>query len=420
MRLFNKNKIKTISKNKDYRTLVSNFGYLTLLQVAGYLFPLISIPYLARVIGAEGLGRVAFGTAVAAWFLSISTWGFNYTGTRDAARNREDNEKLSAIFSNVFWARFSLTAVGFVVLLLLIFTIPSFRDNWLVLVLSFLAIPANILFPEWFFQALERMKFITILRLLSKLLFTLSIFIFIKAPEDYYMSPLITATGDFVAGFIALYFILKRWGIKLLSPSITTVWNTINKGKDIFINNFFPNLWHSMSAVFLGTFHGSVANGVLSAGEKCQSIFQQFFGILSRTFFPFFFFFFEKHAFYAKVSISTSIFFSIILYLFAPLFIDIFYTDEFGDAVILARILAPSLCFLTISEVYGTNYLILKGYERLIRNITAYVSVFGFILAWVLVYYYSYYGAAITLVTCRGLMALLKMFYALRIKNQKI
>ena len=205
MRLFNKNKIKTISKNKDYRTLVSNFGYLTLLQVAGYLFPLISIPYLARVIGADGLGRVAFGSAVAAWFLSVSTWGFNYTGTRDAARNREDNSKLSEIFSNVLWARFSLTLIGFIILIALIFIIPSFRSNWLVLVLSFLAIPANILFPEWFFQALERMKFITILRLLSKLLFTLSIFVFITRPEDYYLSPLI-CNRRFFCRFFGIVF----------------------------------------------------------------------------------------------------------------------------------------------------------------------------------------------------------------------
>ena len=419
MRLINKNKINKISKNKDYRVLVSNFGYLTLLQVAGYLFPLISIPYLARVIGADGLGKVAFGTAVTAWFLSISTWGFNYTGTRDAARCRDNNLKLSDIFSNVLWARLTLTTLGFIILIILIFIIPSFRNNWLVLVLSFLAIPANILFPEWFFQALERMKFITILRLLSKLLFTLSIFIFIKAPEDYYMSPLISAVGDFFAGFIALYFIIKRWGIKIVPPSFATIFQTINKGKDIFINNFFPNLWGSMSTVFLGSFHGSAATGILSAGEKCQNIFQQFFTILSRTFFPFLSRHIEKHHIYSRISISISLFFSLLLFLIAPYFIHLFYTDEFEDAIIIAQILAPSLVFLTMSEVYGTNYLILKGYEKLIRNITAIVSIFGLCLSCVMVYYFSYYGAAITLVVCRGLMAFLKMYYSIRIKSER-
>jgi len=173
-------KYNTLSNNQDYKSLVSNFSYLTLLQVAGYLFPLITIPYLSRVIGVEGIGRVAFGAAVITWFMSISTWGFNYTATREAARNRDDLNKLSEIFSNVFWARSALAFLCFIVLLGLIIVISSFRENKLVLLITFLTIPGNILFPEWLFQALERMKYITILSLISKLLFTLTIFIFNK------------------------------------------------------------------------------------------------------------------------------------------------------------------------------------------------------------------------------------------------
>ena len=275
-----KTNYKKFKGNKDYKVLASNFGYLTLLQVAGYLFPLINIPYLARVVGAAGIGKVAFGSAVATWFLSVSTWGFNYTGTRDAARNREDKDKLSEIFSNVLWARFTLTVIGFIILLFLIAVIPSFRENWHVLLMSFLIIPANIIFPEWMFQALERMRYITILSLVSKLIFTLSIFVVVKEPGDYYLQPLMHAIGGVVAGGIALYFIICRWEIRLVKPSFKMIYSTIAKGSNIFINNFFPNLWNSMSTVFLGAFYGSVANGILSAGNKCLTIFQQFFSIL--------------------------------------------------------------------------------------------------------------------------------------------
>jgi len=406
-----------VKGNKDYWALLSNFGYLTLLQVAGYLFPLINIPYLARVVGANGIGCVAFGSAVTLWFLSVSTWGFNYTATRDAARNRDNNTKLSEIFSNVFWARMTLMLICFVILLILIEIIPSFHENRLVLLISFLMIPADILFPEWMFQALERMKYITILSLLSKLIFTLSIFVFVNEPDDYYLQPLITAIGSFVAGGIALYFIMCRWKIKLLKPSLKNIFDTINKGKDIFINQFFPNLWGSMSVVFLGAFHGSVSNGIFAAGQKCQSLFQQFFSILTRTFFPFLSRHLDKHTVYAKYTLLMATLFSVALFLFAPLFVHIFYTEEFEDAIIIARILSPTLLFLTISEVYGTNYLILRGYEKLIRNITASVSLLGFFLALVLTYYFDAYGASITLLICRGGIAFLKMYYSLKIKK---
>lgn len=412
-------KFNVLSKNKDYKSLVSNFSYLTLLQVAGYLFPLITIPYLSRVIGAEGIGRVAFGAAVITWFMSISTWGFNFTATREAARNRDDINKLSEIFSNVFWARSALTLLSFIVLLGLMLIIPSFRANKLVLLITFLTIPANILFPEWLFQALERMKYITILSLISKFLFTLTIFIFVKEPEDYYLDPLMAVTGSFVAGGIALYIIIHKWGIRIVKPSISVIIKTIKGGADVFINNFMPNLYNSMSYVLLGAFSGNASTGLLSAGEKCLNIFQQFMSILARTFFPFLSRRGDKHSIYAKISISVSSLLAIILFVFAPLFIKIFYTEEFTDAILLSRILSISIVFLTINNVYGTNYLILNGGERPLRNITMVCSVLGFVLAVFFIKVWGCYGAAVVIVLVRGITSMSIMSYALRLKRKK-
>lgn len=411
-------KFNVLSKNKDYKSLVSNFSYLTLLQVAGYLFPLITIPYLSRVIGAEGIGRVAFGAAVITWFMSISTWGFNFTATREAARNRDDIIKLSEIFSNVFWARSALTLLSFIVLLGLMLIIPSFRANKLVLLITFLTIPANILFPEWLFQALERMKYITILSLISKFLFTLTIFIFVKEPEDYYLDPLMAVIGSFVAGGIALYIIIHKWGIRIVKPSISVIIKTIKGGADVFINNFMPNLYNSMSYVLLGAFSGNASTGLLSAGEKCLNIFQQFMSILARTFFPFLSRRGDKHSIYAKISISVSSLLAIILFVFAPLFIKIFYTEEFTDAILLSRILSISIVFLTINNVYGTNYLILNGGERPLRNITMVCSVLGFVLAVFFIKMWGCYGAAVVIVLVRGITSMSIMSYSLRLKRK--
>lgn len=91
--------------SKDGKILVSNFLYLTLMQVAGFIFPLLTLPYLAKIIGTNGFGRIAFASAVIIWLQTISDWGFNYTATRNIARNRDDKQIVSKIFSSVFWAR---------------------------------------------------------------------------------------------------------------------------------------------------------------------------------------------------------------------------------------------------------------------------------------------------------------------------
>src|SRR5690554_835565 len=216
-----------IKKNKDGRTLVANFGYLSLLQVAGYIFPLITMPYLARVIGVDGFGKIAFASAVVVWFQTVSDWGFNYTATRDVAKNRDDKEKVSEIFSNVLWARCLLMIVSFLLLLITIFIVPIFRENYAIILVTFLLVPGHIMFPDWFFQAMERMKYITILNLISKLLFTIAVFVFIKNKSDFILQPLFTTLGFIVSGIISMYVIIYKWQIRIKRPEFASVLITI-------------------------------------------------------------------------------------------------------------------------------------------------------------------------------------------------
>lgn len=169
---------KQIAASKEGRTVFANFGYLSLLQVAGYVFPLISMPYLARVIGAEGFGKIAFASAIVVWIQTISDWGFNLTATRDVAQNRNNKELVSRIFSNVLWARSVLTLLSGIILLLVVLLVPYLRENADIIFVTFLLVPGYILFPEWFFQAIEKMKYTTFFNLFLKLVFTVAVFVF--------------------------------------------------------------------------------------------------------------------------------------------------------------------------------------------------------------------------------------------------
>lgn len=410
--------IERLKGSKDSKVLVQNFAYLSLLQVAGYLFPLITMPYLARVIGVDGFGKIAFASAVMIWIQTIADWGFNFTATRDVAQNRDNTQKVSEIFSNVLWARCSLMLLSFLFLMLLIAIFPKFRTNIDILLISFLMIPGHILFPDWFFQAMERMKYITILNLISKLLFTIAVFIFIREKDDYILQPLLTSLGFVVSGIIAFYYILVKWNVKLYKPSILGIAATIRKSTDVFLNNLMPNLYNSFSTVLLGVFGGDIANGKLDAGAKFVNIAQQFMSVLSRTFFPFLSRKLDKHYVYARLNIALSLLISLALFLFAPLIINWFFTPEFSDSIIVLRIMSISIFFLALSNIYGTNYMIIAGYERQLRNITAITSVIGFALSFPLIYFGGFIGAAITVTMTRGLLGVSIMIKAksLRLK----
>lgn len=406
-----------ILSSKDGKTLFANLGYLSLLQIAGYIFPLITIPYLAKVIGVGGFGKIAFASSVIIWFQTISDWGFNYTATRDVAKNRNDIERVSDIFSSVFWARCLLMIVSFIILVFLIILIPKFREDANVIFATFLMIPGYIMFPEWFFQAMERMKYITILNLLSKALFTIAVFIFVKEKSDYILQPLFVSCGYILSGVLAFYYIRRIWRIKLKKIPLATIFNTIRNSFDVFLNNIMPNLYNSFSTMLLGFVGGPSANGIYDAGCKFVNIAQQFMQVVSRTFFPFLSRKIEKHHLYVMINVFLSAVSSLLLFLLSPLLIKLFFTPEFVSSIIIMKIMSISLFFLMLSDVYGTNYMIIQGKERKLRNITLICSLIGFAISFPLIHYFDYIGAALTVTITRGLLGFNSMFYAKRLQN---
>ena len=412
----NINKINRIRKSKDGKTLVANFGYLSLLQIAGYIFPLITLPYLAKVIGVECFGKIAFASAIIGWFQTVADWGFNYTATRDVARNRDNKEKVSEIFSNVLWSRCVLMIISFILLLILIFLIPKFRESSSVILVTFLIIPGYIMFPDWFFQAMERMKYITILNILSKFLFTIAVFLFIKEKSDFILQPLFVSLGSLISGIVAMYFILIRWKVKLKMSSFRAIINTIGGSTDIFINNLMPNLYNSFSTVLLGFFGGEIANGRLDAGSRFIGISQQFMTVISRTFYPFLSRRIDKHDMYAKINVYVSLIISLLLFACAPILIKLFFNREFYDSIIVLQIMSISIFFLSLSNIYGTNYLIIQGYEKQLRNVTFVSSIIGFTLSFPLIYYFNFIGAAITITLTRGILGISVMWQARKLK----
>ena len=413
------NKYKDILKNKEGKVIVANFSYLFLLQIAGYLFPLLTMPYLARVIGADGFGRIAVAYALIIWIQTITDWGFNYTATRDVAKNRNDKDKVSHILSNVIWAKFILLLFSFILLLFLVYFVPIFRENYLVVWATFLMVPGHILFPDWFFQALERMKYITILNLLSKLLFTIAIFVFIKDKADYIYQPLFISLGFILSGIISLYYIFVKWGYKFHKPDIEGIFNAIKGSTDIFINNLAPNLYNSFSVVLLGFYSTPQQNGIYDAGKKFTTIIQNFMNIFTRVFFPYFSRKSQGYRVYALSSVLLSVVLVILMIIFAPVLIRVFFGSEFIDSVLILRITSVSLIFLMMSSVFGVNYLLVKGHDKVLRNITIVSSIIGFALAFPLVKYFEAIGVAVVYTFTSSLIGLGSMIYAYKMTKIK-
>ncbi|MDL2330442.1 flippase [Odoribacter sp. OttesenSCG-928-A06] len=411
-------RIRNSYKNSENtKALVDNFAFLIMLKAASFVFPLITLPYLSKVIGVEKFGAIAFATAMMTFIETITDWGFNYTATRDVAKCRDDLKQVSRIFSEVIWCKLILAGICFLVLYIMCNYIPYLNNYKTLLFFTFAYIPGQIFFPEWLFQAFERMKYITILSLLSKLVFTILIFACIKEDTDYIYHPLLNAAGYIVSGIFALYIIFNKFRLRLIVPSFNDVYLRLKSSVDMFLSLIFPNLYTSISTVVLQIYCGESATGIYSGGKKMQEIMDQFTQVLSRTFFPFLARHKEKHYIYVYISVVVSALSCAIMFFGADLFVKYLLTPEFKNAATVIRIFSITPFFLFLMNTYGTNYLVIIGKENILRNIIIGCSILGFVLTCFLTIQYSYIGASVSIVAVWGIRGALTYYYAMKYKR---
>ena len=396
-------KLHKYRNSKEATRLTVNFLSLSTLQLLSYIFPLITLPYLAKTIGVNGFGSIAFAAAVIAYFSTFTDWGFRYTAVREISKNRQNIEVVSEIFSRVIVCKTMLMLISAFILFILITFIPLFNKNAIVLWATFMLIPGYILFPDWFFQAMEEMKYITIMTIAAKTIFTVLIFLVIKTEQDFVIEPLLQACGYIVSGGIAFIYAIKHFHIKLSLPSIPMALKSMRQSSNMFVSQFFPTLYNNLSIIMLEGISGAKANGLFSAGFKFVTIMDQITQALSRAFYPFLARRMEKHTFYVRLSGGISILMSILLLTFSHLLVKLFYTSEFYNATLVIQIMACTPFFLFLMNAFGTNGLVLIGKDNILRNIVVVCSILGLVIALISIYLWSYVGVAIALTVTWGI-----------------
>ena len=279
--------IMSQTNKEDYKRLKSNFISLTTLQAANYILPLITLPYLVKTLGIEYFGLLAFATATIAYFGILTDYGFNLTASKEISLHRENKEKVIEIFSSVMSIKFILMLLSFTLLSLLVFTINKFTEHWEIYLLTFGSVIGQFLFPVWFFQGMEKMKYTTYLNLLSKSIFTISIFILVKEESDVYLVPLLLSTGTIIAGGASLYLIKKEFNIPFKLQKVQTIKYYLIDGWHVFLSRFYVSLYTTTNILLLGLMTNNVAVGYYSIVEKIVLAIGGLFEPVNQTIYPY-------------------------------------------------------------------------------------------------------------------------------------
>ena len=330
----------------EKKNLLENFLSLGALQIISYVIPLISLPYLSRVLGVEKFGLVFFAFAFMQYFIILTDYGFGLSATREIAVNRHNQNNLSNIFNSVTIIKLILLFVSFCVLTLACIFVPKLNENWIVFQLSFLMVVGNAIYPVWFFQGMERMKYITFLNILSKTIFLILIFIFIKRDSDYMWVPLLNSMGFLVAGALGMFFAIKEFNIKLYLPK----WNSIKKqfkySSEFFLSRVSVSAYTNTNSFCLGLIGSTLMVGYYVAAEK---IYQAISGIqtpITQALYPFVSKNKDINTYkkWFKIAVLGNIIVCTFVFVCAKWIIAIFYGSEMLEAYKILRI----FCLVTL------------------------------------------------------------------------
>lgn len=409
------NRIKTIRREKK---LLSNIFSLAVLQGANYILPLITLPYLVITLGVEKFGILAFAQAIITYFAILIDYGFNLSATRSIATHSDNREHISSIFSSVLIIKTVLLFCSFLILWLAIHSFDRIGNESAVYYLTFMMLIGNFLFPVWYFQGIEDMKYITYINIFSKLLFTIGIFIFVHTPNDYYLVPMLNSFGIIIGGSIALMIALRH--IHFHIPSFEVIRKTFHDSTSLFISNASITLFTASNTFILGLFASDAIVGVYSSIERLMMAVKNLYVPIYQGLFPWL----SKkqpdeiYSFIKKLLpyiVGFSLISTLVIGIFAhPILSLIYHNDSISNHAYILQIFSLISVFSATNMLF--NYLFLnavKAYNERLK-IFMIAGLFNATLGITLTYLYGITGMSITIVATETVLLLLGVRYYLQ------
>lgn len=404
-------------KNKR---LIDNILSMGALQLVMYIFPLITAPYITRVIGVENYGLVAFANSLIQYFVLFVDYGFELSATKKISQNTHNQNNLSKIFSSVMFAKFILFFISFIIMLLLIIFVPKFHEIWLLIVFSFLTVVGNIFYPVWFFLGVERMRYVTYLNILSRSIFVILLFVFIKKADDYLWLPVLTSIGSLIAGFLSLRLAVKEFGIKLYFPKLKSMLDELKYSTQFFFTRLASYGKANTNTFVLGLLTSNLLVGYYAAAYNIFWAINCFTATVEVSLFPYMnknkdLKLFKKVFFLCLLGFGLM---SIFIYIFAKPIISIYYGAAMTEAYKILRIFCITLFVQRMAGIIGYPLLGAFGHTKECNNATIYSVIIHVICLGLIVVFnkLSVYSIAYLVVFSALINILIKICYIIKYK----
>ena len=396
-----------------------NFLYNILYQFLVLIIPLITAPYLSRTVGASGVGIYSYTYSIVYYFMLLCLLGVNNYGNRTIAKVRDDKEKMSKTFFEIYIFQLIM---GFIMIILYIIYIYAFNIKYQsIAFLQIMFLLSSIFDINWFFFGLEEFKVTIIRNSIVKILSLVLIFLLVKTNDDLWKYVFIMS-GTTLISQLAIWPFLKG-KIKITNISIDGIINHIKPNIILFIPVVAVSIYKIMDKIMLGMMSTIEEVGFYENAEKIVHIPVVIIAALGTVMLPritnmlsngkikeaksyiykslCFVMFLSFAMMFGLIAISED---------FAPFYFGI----EFKKSGILIMLLSITLPFLAFANVIRTQYLIPKEKDRIYLISVILGAVVNLIMNLIFIPKYSSIGACIGTISAE---IVVMIYQSISVKN---
>jgi PST family polysaccharide transporter len=410
----------------DKKSLIESFFSLSMLNGLNILLPFVTLPYIWRVVGVEKYGVYVFILLLVQYCVIISAYGFNFSATKQVSQNRDDIKKLSEIFCSVIASRLLLAFCSLFILFATSFLYVKSRDEFLMLAWGVGIVFGDILVPVWLFQGVEKMRYLTVVNIISKGLFTVLIFVFIQQSSDYKYIILLNAFGYLTAGIISTVLVKRQFGISFFVPKRAEIKFQLREGAALFGASASIELYRNANIFLLRFFVSDAAVGLYAAAEKIIKGLQSVVAPVAQALFPHFSLKFGKRTLAENVGTikrvalrigGALLLLSVFTFCTAGLLSEILCGKEYSDNVILVKIMSPVIFFGGLNYILGYLGLVNMNRQKVFFKYVLTGGLVSILFVLVATYFLGNVAAAIALTLSEVVLLVMCVLYFLKLQK---
>ena len=399
------------------KTIRSNYLFSLIRTGCGLVVPLIIFAYVARILSSDGIGKVDFSRSIVSYFTYFATLGVSTYGVREAAKVRDDVEKLSKVVEEIFIINLASTIIAYVAFGLSIVFVPQFEAYSLLLMICGLSIGATSLGIEWLYSAIEEFKYITIRSVVFQVISLVAVFLLVTEYEDYYIYAIILTFSSVGANVFNFFHARKYLNIRIRRKR--DIKKHIRPILIFFSTAIAGNIYQTLDISMVGLMSTDTDVGLYSASVKMNRVLVGVITVLPMVLLPRLSYYLEKgdvqryknllkQGFDCIIGMSLPL--ATMLLFMSDEILVIFSGQDFLGASSSTKLLASIVVLIPISTFTVNQILIPYGKEKHQFISTLFGAGTDLIFNLIFIPMLGHFGAAIGTVVAAGVVATFTMY----------